>query len=150
MGEDLIDEAMRAEIRSALEDVHETFAREIKIFKRKAEVFVSTTSTYNALYSRLKKNQKKPLYKVEEFTAKARIDYVDKQEKSALGGLNAQVNVPLPEGMIRLKIDETGFSHLKTASSVEIDGDLYELISDSAKTGPFQVHYFVMYLKRKD
>ena len=149
MGENLIDSSMRDNIRSALEDVHETFAREIKIFKRKAEVFVATTSTYNALYARLK-NEKKPLHQVEEFTVKARIDYIDRQEKSALSGMNAQVNVALPEGMVRLKIDEEGFTHLKTASRVEIDGDLYELISDSAKTGPFSVHYYVMYLKRKD
>jgi c-di-AMP phosphodiesterase-like protein len=51
MATNLVPEEMRTQIRSAIEDVHETFAREIKIFKRKTETFIATTtSTYNELY----------------------------------------------------------------------------------------------------
>lgn len=150
MGENLVPGSMRDSVRSALEDVHETFAREITIFKRKTESFVaSSSSTYNALYSRLKGEQK-TLGKVTQTKVKARIDYIDRQEKSNVSAVNAQVNVPLPDGSVRLKIDEEGYSLLKKSSRVEIDEQLYELISDSSKTGPFQVHYYVMYFKRKD
>jgi|TARA_A200000159_G_scaffold146005_1_gene152019 hypothetical protein len=150
MGENLVPENMRQEVRAALENVHETFSREITIFKRKTESFVATTdSTYNALYSRLK-NQQGGLSKVSQTKIKARIDYIDRQERAPIAGLNAQVNVPLPDGSVRLKIDEAGYKILKQSSSVEIDGRLYELMSDSAKTGPFSVQYFIMYFKRKD
>ena len=150
MGENLVPENMRQEVRAALENVHETFSREITIFKRKTESFVATTdSTYNALYSRLK-NQQGGLSRVSQTKIKARIDYIDRQERAPIAGLNAQVNVPLPDGSVRLKIDEAGYKILKQSSSVEIDGRLYELMSDSAKTGPFSVQYFIMYFKRKD
>ena len=150
MGENLVPENMRQEVRAALENVHETFSREITIFKRKTESYVATTdSTYNALYSRLK-NQQGGLSKVSQTKIKARIDYIDRQERAPIAGLNAQVNVPLPDGSVRLKIDEAGYKILKQSSSVEIDGRLYELMSDSAKTGPFSVQYFIMYFKRKD
>lgn len=150
MGENLVPENMRQEVRAALENVHETFSREIIIFKRKTESFVSTNnSTYNALYSRLK-NQQGGLSKVSQITVKARIDYIDRQERQAISGLNAQVNVPMPDGAVRLKIDKDGYKALKQSTSVEIDERLYELISDSAKTGPFSVQYYIMYFKRKD
>jgi len=149
MGDNLVPDDMRESVRSAIEDMHETFAREIKIYKTKTQTFIATSSTYNALYDRLK-NEQKSIGKVTEFTAKARIDYVDKHELSSISGVSAQVNLALPEGSIRLKIDEEGYTHVKTSSRIEVDGQLYELVSDSAKTGPFSVHYYIMYLKRKD
>jgi len=150
MGDNLVPESMRNSVRSALEDMHETFAREITIFKRKTESFVaSSSSTYNALYSRLKGEQK-TLGKVTQTKVKARIDYIDRQEKYNVSAVGAQVNVPLPDGSVRLKIDAEGHAILKKSSRVEIDSQLYELVSDSAKTGPFEVHYFIMYFKRKD
>lgn len=150
MGENLVPDEMRNNIRAALEDVHETFSREIVIFKRQTETFVSSSSsTYNALYARLK-NEQKTLGKVTQTKVKARIDYVDKQEKSSMSGVNAQVNLPLPDGSVRLKIEEDGYLLLKKSTRVEIDNQLYELMSDSSKTGPFSVHYYIMYFKRKD
>ena len=150
MGENLVPGSMRDTIRDALEDVHETFSRDIVIFKRKTEAYVSSdSSTYNALYARLK-NEQKTLGKVTQETVRARIDYVDKQEKTSMSGVNAQVNLPLPDGSVRLKIDTSGYLLLKKSTRVEIDNQLYELISDSSKTGPFSVQYYIMYFKRKD
>ena len=150
MSENLVPDEMRDGIRAALEDVHETFSRDIVIFKRKTEAFVSSSSsTYNALYARLK-NEQKTLGKVTQTTVKARIDYVDRQEKSTISGVNAQVNLSLPDGSVRLKVDASGHSLLKKSTRVEIDNQLYELISDSSKTGPFSVQYYIMYFKRKD
>ena len=150
MGDNLVPDSMRKKIRQALSDVHETFSREITIFQRKNETFVSSSdSTYNALYARLK-NEQKTLTKVTQTKVKARIDYIDRQQKEQIAGTNAQLNILLPEGSIRLKIDESGYKLLKNSTRVEIDEQLYELISDSAKTGPFSVQYYVMYFKRKD
>jgi predicted ATPase with chaperone activity len=149
MSKNLVTDGMRDSVRSALEDMHETFSREVTIFKRKTDSFVaSSSSTYNALYSRLKGEQK-TLGKVTQTKVKARIDYIDRQERSNVS-INAQVNVPLPDGSVRLKIDKDGYLILKKSSRVEIDNQLYELISDSAKTGPFEIHYYIMYFKRKD
>lgn len=149
MSKNLVPDDMRNSVRSALEDMHETFSREVTIFKRKTDSFVaSSSSTYNALYSRLKGEQK-TLGKVTQTKVKARIDYIDRQERSNVS-INAQVNVPLPDGSVRLKIDKDGYLILKKSSRVEIDNQLYELVSDSAKTGPFEIHYYIMYFKRKD
>ena len=127
MSENLVPDEMRGKIRAALEDVHETFSRDIVIFKRKTEAFVSSnSSTYNALYARLK-NEQKTLGKVTQTTVKARIDYVDRQEKSTISGVNAQVNLSLPDGSVRLKVDASGHSLLKKSTRVEIDNQLYEL-----------------------
>ena len=143
MAKNLVTDSMRKTVRDALEDMHETFAREITIFKRKAESYVaSSESTYNALYARLK-NEQKTLGKVTQTKVKARIDYLDRNEISAVSGLNAQVNLSLPDGSVRLKIDKDGYDILKNSTRVQIDDQLYELVSDSSKTGPFSVHYYI-------
>ena len=126
MGENLVPESMREKIREALSSVHETFAREIVIFQRKNETYISSSeSTYNALYARLK-NEQKTLTKVTQTKVKARIDYIDRQQKEQIAGTNAQLNILLPEGSIRLKVDSNGYSLLKRSTRVEIDGQLYE------------------------
>jgi|TARA_A200000159_G_C7242955_1_gene305390 hypothetical protein len=150
MAKNLIDSEMRSQIEEALDDVHETFAKEIKIFQRKTETFVATsTSTYNALYNRLK-NEQKTLGKVTETSAQARVEYINTTEDSRLSGTSAQTNLILPDGSVRLKIDSDGYQKIKRASKVEIDEKLYELVSDSGFTGPFETKYHVLYLKRKD
>tara|TARA_A100000164_G_C21591495_1_gene623128 strand:+ start:209 stop:661 length:453 start_codon:yes stop_codon:yes gene_type:complete len=150
MATNLVGDEMRQSIRDAIDDVHETFAREIKIFKRKSETFIATTtSTYNALYNRLK-SQQRTLGKFTEISAKARIDYITTTEHNRISGTSAQINLSLPDGSVRLKIDSEGYLHIKSASKLEVDDQLYELMSDSGKTGPFEPHYHVLYLRRKD
>lgn len=143
----LIPDDMRTEIRSALDDVHETMRREIKIFHTKTEAFVATQSTYHALYSRLK-DQSRGLDSVTESTVNARVHYLTDSNRE-VWGLESSLNISLPNGSVRLKVDEAGRDILLKSSRIEIDGELFELESEGGKTGPFEVHYYVMYFKRK-
>ena len=54
---DLISSSDKEAYESVFNDIHDTFSREITIFKKAQKVFISTDNTYNALYSRVK-NQK--------------------------------------------------------------------------------------------
>jgi hypothetical protein len=78
------------------------------------------------------------------------MNYITTTEHNRLSGTSAQVNLSLPDGSVRLKIDNDGYLHIKSSSKLEIDNQLYELMSDSGKTGPFAPHYHVLYLRRKD
>ena len=94
--------------KNAIGDVfnhmHDTFARDITVFQRENEIFVATNGTYNALYARIK-NAPTTRAKVTETKVKARILYAQQQKEMSLPG-NAQVNVEMSEGSVRVKIDE--------------------------------------------
>ena len=144
-----LTDAQKASYQEVFKNMHDTFARDISIYKTKTSVFVATNSTYNALYGRLK-NKSRTVKEVEEYTTKARIKYVGNQPEELIGELGAQVNVRFPEGTVRLKLDQTGYDMIKTASRIEIDGELFKIVSDPSKAGPFGVLFYVLYLQRND
>ena len=48
---DLISNSDKSDFDKVFDDIHDTFAREITIFKKEKKVFVATNNTYNALYT---------------------------------------------------------------------------------------------------
>jgi hypothetical protein len=52
--------------------------------------------------------------------------------------------------LVRIKIDLDGHTILKQSKDIEIDGDLYDVVSDATKVGMFSVNYAQIYLKRRD
>ena len=130
-------------------DIHDTFARDIKVFQRENEIFVATNATYNALYARIK-NAPTTRTKVTETTIKARILYTQDQKEMDLPGTRAQLNVQLGEGVVRVKIDEAGYNLFVKASKIEIDGAIFRIVSDPSKAGPFKVKFYILYLRKAD
>ena len=146
---DYLTAAQRAEYQDVFKNMHETFAREITIYKTKTEVFIATNSTYNALYSRLKNSSRK-IKEVKTYTTTARIKYIGTQPEELVNEFGAQVNVRFPEGTVRLKLDKTGYDLIKTSGRIEIDGELFKIVSDPSKVGPFGVLFYTLYLQRND
>lgn len=134
---------------NVFDDIHDTFARDITVFKRDNEIFVATNGTYNALYARIKEAPTTRA-KVTKTTVKARILYAQQQSEMDLPGTRAQVNVQMSEGAVRVKIDQAGYQLFTQASKIEIDGEVFRIVSDSAKAGPFSVKFYVLYLRRAD
>jgi len=147
MGSFLSDSEKDA-IGNVFDDMHDTFARDITVFQRENEIFVATNGTYNALYSRIK-NAPTTRAKVTETKVKARILYAQNQKEISLPG-NSQLNVEMSEGSVRVKIDEAGYKLFVKASKIEIDGEVFRIVSDPAKAGPFKVKFYVLYLRRAD
>lgn len=145
----LIPDSDKNEIASVFDDIHDTFARDITVFQRENEIFVATNGTYNALYSRIK-DQQSTRSKVTSTTVKGRILYQQEQKEIGLPGARAQVNVPMAEGSVRVKIDEAGYKLFAKASKIEIDGEVFRITSDPSKVGPFTVKFYTIYLRRAD
>jgi len=133
---------------NVFDDIHDTFARDITVFQRENEIFVATNGTYNALYARIK-NAPTTRAKVTKTTVKARILYAQQQREMDLPG-QAQVNVQMSEGSVRVKIDEAGYKLFTQASKIEMDGEVFRIVSDAAKAGPFKVKFYILYLRRAD
>ena len=152
---DLISAADKADLEAAIDDVHDTFARPIIIYKNKKEILVATNpvfeSSYNALYQKLK-NAATTATKnvVTKITVKARVQYRVEQDESNEGGIGAQVNVQWGSGELRLKLDEPGYKAFKFATKIEIDGVVWRIVTDASRAGLFTPQYYVLYLERDE
>jgi hypothetical protein len=56
----------------------------------------------------------------------------------------------MSEGSVRVKIDAAGYALFTKASKIEIDGEVFRIVSDPSKLGPFGVKYYTLYLRRAD
>jgi|TARA_B110000305_G_scaffold241261_1_gene314634 hypothetical protein len=145
----LIPDSDKNAIGNVFDDIHDTFSRDIVVFQRENEIFVATNGTYNALYSRIK-NEQSTRSKVTRSIIKARILYQQEQKEMDLPGTRSQVNVQMGEGSVRVKIDEAGYVLFTKASKIEIDGEIFRIVSDPSKVGPFKVKFYTIYLRRSD
>tara|TARA_R100000808_G_C2151783_1_gene160943 strand:+ start:1019 stop:1465 length:447 start_codon:yes stop_codon:yes gene_type:complete len=145
----LISSADKTAIGNVFNDMHDTFARPVTVFQKENQIFVATNGTYNALYARIA-NENTTKTKVTQTTVQARIRYQQEQKEIDIPGTRAQVNVPLGEGVVRVKIDETGYNLFKKASNIEVDGEAFRIVSDASKIGPFVVKFYTLYLRRAD
>jgi len=145
----LISDSDKVGIGNVFNDMHDTFAREVTVFQRKNDIFVATNGTYNALYNRLSSQETKR-ETVTQTTVQARIKYNQDQKEIDLPGTRAQVNVPLGEGVVRVKIDPAGYALFKKASNIEIDGQALRIVTDAGRIGPFTVHFYTLYLRPAD
>ena len=145
----LLSDSEKINIANVFDDMHDTFARPVQVFEKKNELFVATNSTYNALYSRLKDSTTKRTI-VNQTTVMARIRYEQNQREIDIPGSRAQVNVPLGEGVVRVKIEAAGYELFKKATKIEIDGEAFRIVSDASKVGPFVIKFYTLYLRRAD
>ena len=145
----LISDTDKTAIGNVFNDMHDTFARPVTVFQKKNDIFVATNSTYNALYGRLN-NQQTTRSTVTQTTVQARIKYNQDQKEIDLPGTRAQVNVPMGEGVVRVKIDPAGYDLFKKASNIEIDGQALRIVTDAGRIGPFSVHFYTLYLRPAD
>ena len=144
-----LSSAQKTAITNVFNNMHDTFARTINVYQIKNKVFVATNSTYNALYKRVK-DSSLARTEVTSTEAKARILYIDKQLERDMAGLSAQINVPLSEGMVRVKIDAATYALFKKATEVELDGDRFNIVSAAGGIGQFDITYYTVYLQRAD
>lgn len=142
----LIPPGDKSNFDNVFDDIHDTFARDITIYKETQKVFIATSSTYNALYSRVR-DEKGSSKTVEALTLKARIAYGGEFGRS--NEENEILGIDVPSDHVRIKINQTGFNLIKQAKDVEIDGELFNVVSDAAKSGLFSVKYFHIILKRR-
>lgn len=144
----LLTDSEKSDIMDAFVSLHDTFSRDIKIFKRSSgQVEIVTNPNFNPLYGKIK-DQKREDPSLQEFTKKARIKYAQNQSFINGSAADIQSNVSWPLGSVRLKVDHETFALIKDAQRIEIDGNLCEVVSDAAEIGPFSPQHKTIFLKR--
>lgn len=147
----LISDSDKERFESVLDDLHDTFARDIKFIKEAQRVILSTDPNYNYLYKNVRGSVTSIKRDVVEATFKARILYVGRQNEDVFDReVGAQIKVEKHVGEVRIKVDKTGYEYLKGTKRCEFDGRKFSVVSDEMPHGLFSPRYYTFYLKAVD
>jgi len=148
MATSLISSSEKDQLESVIDDIHETFARTITVYKEASTVVIITDPNYNPLYKTAGQTTSvinTPVYK--QF--KARIKYNDDIEKQywSESAVNTQIKIEAVVGTVRLKITVEDYEYIKDARRFDLDGRRFVLNSSFRGHGLFSNRYYTLYLK---
>ena len=143
----LISDTQKNTIKSIIDDIHETFARNITVFEEGRKVLIAASPEFNGVYGRTGATSSSVTKTVVSHTLKARIKYINAREQNlADGNIASQTDIDLIEGSVRITVDATGFEILKEAKRCEFEGRKYTINSKGNPTGIFGPQYYHFYL----
>jgi len=146
-----ISDSDKADLESVMDQMHDTFARDIKFIKDAQRIILSTDPNYNYLYKSVRGSVSSVSRKIVEKTFKARILYIGRQNEEVFDAeASAQIKVEKHVGAVRIKVNATGYGYLKESKRVELDGRKFSVVSDERPHGLFSPKYYTFYLKPVD
>jgi hypothetical protein len=143
----LISDSQKNTIKAIIDDIHETFARNITVYEEGEKVLIAASSQFNGIYGKTSSGSKSVQKTVVSHTIKARIKYINAREQNLSGGeIESQLGVELVDGSVRITVDADGFEILKEAKRCEFEGRKYTIDSKGNPTGIFGPQYYHFYL----
>jgi len=148
MATNLISASQRVALNATMEDIHETFAREITVFKEASQIVIITDPSFNPLYNTAGQTTSyvnTPVYK----TFKVRIQYNDDIGKKywSESGLASQIKLEAVVGSVRIKIKSEDYEYIKDGRRFDLDGKRFVLNSTFRPHGLFDNQFYTLYLK---
>jgi len=148
MATSLISDSQKNTIKAIIDDIHETFARNITVYEEGKKILIAASSEYNGIYGKTSTGGSSTSTTSVSHVLKARIKYIDAQETNlADGGINSQLDIELVDGSVRITVDAAGFNILKEAKRCEFEGGKYQIVTKGNPTGIFGPQYYHFYLK---
>ena len=122
MATPLISESQKNTIKSIIDDIHQTFARNITVYKEGQTVSIAASAEFNGIYGRSGGGEKTVTKTVSSTTILARIKYIDAKEQGFVdGNVGSQLDFKLMDGEVRITVDNAGFELLKDATRCEFE-----------------------------
>lgn len=135
----------RESIAANLLDLHDTFGRDIVVYKEAKKVIISTDPSFNYLYGKAGKStpsvENVPVRKV----FKARVRYDTDRSLEYFGETQTQAKIKRPDSnsVVRLKLKVEDHNYIKDAKRIELDGRMFTVYSDPRPHGLFDKIQFI-------
>jgi hypothetical protein len=143
----LFSESDKDEIRNSFRLLHDTFGREVFIYKDAKKIIVSSDSTFNSVYGLANNGVQSIEYEPVQQSIKARIVYSKQQNETNFPGTS--VGAELSEGEVRITVTKDDYnSFVKGAKRAEVDGEKFIFASDPRPQGMFGPDYYSFVLRR--
>jgi hypothetical protein len=138
---DLYTDAEKAVVAANLLHLHDTFGRDIIVYKEAQKVIISTDPNYNYLYNSGGSTTTSVTNKPVKKTFKARIRY-------DLDNKNLESNIGSNEtSQVRIKLKKEDYTYISDAKRIELDGRMFHVDSDPRAHGLFDVQFYTLFLR---
>jgi hypothetical protein len=151
---DLLTQAQKNELSLQIDNIADTFKREIVVYKSPNKIIVSSDPNYNPFDSN-NQNIFNPENEWVQSKFYARILYRNYQDGPYMtpyvGGTldEAQAKLRSAEGIVRIKIHKNDYENfIKEAKKIEFDGFMFLVETLERPHGLFNTQYYTYYLKR--
>lgn len=144
----LLTAAEKTTCNNAMDDLHDTFARDVTVYKDAAVTVSSPSQSYNTIYGNA--GATTPItYTPQSSTVSARILYGKNYTEDYFSSSqsNSQLKIFLPEGEVRMIIKAADYSTVSEAKRIQFDNQKFAVNSDFRAHGVFGVKFYTLYLK---
>lgn len=140
----LINQKLMDQVILKLGDLHDTFSREITVYKNAKRIAIASSPSFNAIYGNSGATNTSEYQTVSE-TFMARIYYLKMDEEylsNSSAGTDSQNKIIMPNGSVKIVVDPKGYLFIKEARKVEFDGITFSIRSDGNPIGLFSNQYY--------
>jgi hypothetical protein len=141
-----LSEEERAEISSQFDNLHDTFSRNVIIYKESKKVDIFTNEDFISVYRDSSQGENFSFsYEAVSGSFPMRIKWLDPNEEK-----NIPIQVDMPNQVCRLKMKKDAFDFLNGLQSLSIDGVECEMIAGYKPHGILDVQFYTIFAKRRD
>jgi hypothetical protein len=140
----LINQKLMDKVINKLADLHDTFSREITVYKNAKRIAIASSPSFNAIYGTSGSTNTSEYQTVSQ-TFMARIYYLKMDEEffaNSSAENNSQSKIIMPNGSVKIVVDPQGYLFIKEARKVEFDGITFSIRSDGNPIGLFNNQYY--------
>jgi len=140
----LVTESEKIAYGDVFNDIHDTFARPIIIYKIPKKVIISSNLDYNFAYHDQEALQANYIPVSGIFMAR-----VSWQDPSALNGYK-DIKEEVHGNIVKLKVKKDVFDFLDNAQHVEIDGRTVQFFGSSRPHGLFNIDFYTIFYEESN
>jgi hypothetical protein len=140
----LINQKLMDRVSLRFADLHDTFSREITVYKNAKRVAIASSPSFNAIYGNSGATNTSE-YQTVSATFSARIYYLKMDEEffqNSSAGTDSQNKIIMPNGSVKIVVDPRGYLFIREARKVEFDGITFSIRSDGNPIGLFSNQYY--------
>jgi hypothetical protein len=140
----LINQKLMDRVSLRLADLHDTFSREITVYKNAKRVAIASSPAFNSIYGTSGATNTSE-YQTVSATFSARIYYLKMDEEffqNSSAGSESQNKIVMPNGSVKIVVDPRGYLFIREARKVEFDGITFSIRSDGNPIGLFSNQYY--------
>lgn len=144
----LVNQKLMDRVSKKFADLHDTFAREITVYKNAKRIAIASSQNFNAIYGSSGATNNLE-YKTVVKTFSAKVYYLKMDEEffeNSSKGSGSQNKIVMPNGSVKIVVDPEGFLFIKEARKVEFDGITFAIRSDGNPIGLFGNNYYEFFL----
>jgi len=143
-----LSDAQKAQFETIMSNFHDTFARDVTLFKIGQKIGLSTNPNFNSLYGR---NSSNTTFVEQSLTVKARVRYFKQEEEIFLNrdgnaSTGGQAKILMPAGSVKIRVDSTAHEFLGETKRVEFDGKRFQVLHNPRPVGTFGPQHYDWFL----